>query len=144
MHSPAPCLSLSPYRAVSGTGMNDPRTRIRLIRWNNSPPRASRTKCQNDVRSMRVSANILFAVTIYILTLYGKLLEKQIFPKPRERYFNHDAADTFHRASTTKCLFATENVTRHLLFLFPSLFSYTYIIYNDFFENVSKDRDVLR
>lgn len=27
MHSPAPCLSLSPYRSVSGTGMNDPRTR---------------------------------------------------------------------------------------------------------------------
>lgn len=79
MHSPAPCLSLSPYRGVSGTGMNDPRTHL-IDHWNSSFSRFKNEMpkwCSHIESPTKYFWSISLSLSPY--SLHIKLLKKKYF-----------------------------------------------------------------
>lgn len=110
MHSPAPCLSLSPYRGVSGTGMNDPRTRS-IDRRNNS---FSRFKNEMPKWCSRIeSPSEYFRIATRIKLLEKKKKQQQekqpkkekkkkCFRNTRLARFDCAARDIFHCALLRK------------------------------------------
>lgn len=98
MHSPAPCLSLSPYRGVSGTGMNDPWTHL-IDHWNSS---FSRFKNEMPKWCSRIESPSKYFWSISLslsLSLYIKLLKKKYFQNIKKySRFNYNTGNIIHCA----------------------------------------------